>query len=264
MNDICNFIPPKNNPCNIEYYHFVYETNFKKLTQPFFRKNYYIYFVFKGEGVLKTCGKEYNLLPGTIFFTYPSQYYEIDGSDDFTFLYITFNGEGAGRLLEDFNVSADNCVYTGFGYLADFWMSSIRRINKVNANALTESVLLHSMSYIANNDYNSVKTADPFENVIEYINNNYNDSNISIMKVADMFFYSKKYLSSLFVKKTNTKFTEYINNLRIQHAKKLIGENVVSVKKLSAKCGYSDPMYFSKVFKKVTGKTPTEYIKECK
>ena len=73
--------------------------------------------------------------------------------------------------------------------------------------------------------------------------------------------YNKKYLSALFVKNKNVKFKEYLNSLRINRALELIGDPDLSVSEISEKCGFSDPYYFSKVFKKITGLTPTEYRK---
>ena len=264
MEDICNFIPPKNSNVNIEYFHFVYEASYRKLRQPFKNSNFYAHLAFKGSGVLKTEGKEFVLIPGTLFFTFPNQTFQIEGNNDFTYLYISFNGAGASKLLENFNINKENCVFRDFAHLLNFWMSSIRRISPSNSNALTESVLLHTLSYINGTGEHNLKNTDRFESIIEYINNNFSDPKISIGKLADMFFYSKKYLSSLFIKKTDVKFTDYLNSVRIQHGIKLIKENSYSVSEIALKCGFSDPLYFSKVFKKITNKTPTEFIKTSK
>ena len=84
---------------------------------------------------------------------------------------------------------------------------------------------------------------------------------MSIRKVADIFFYSEKYLSSLFKKKTEMKFSQYLNNLRVQHAINLLKKGETNISLISSKCGFTDQFYFSKVFKKNTDKTPSEYIK---
>ena len=261
MNDICNFIPPKNGHNNIEYYHFVYETEIKKFTQPIIRQNYYINIVFKGSGIMKVGGKEYRLVPGTLFFNFPFHPFRIECSNDFTFLYISFNGEGTQELLANFNVSTDNCTFNNFHNLSEFWMKAVRRINQTNAIALTESVLMYSLSYINEETGLNLQKSSRFESVLKYVNSNYKNQDISVMKVADMFFYNKKYLSSLFAKETGQKFTNYINTLRVQHAKTLLDSGVPSILEISAKCGFSDSHYFSKVFKKHTGMSPTQYIK---
>lgn len=261
MKDICNFIPPKNGHGGIEYFHFVYETEIKKFKQPLIRGNYYINLVFKGSGTVKISGCEEKLSPGTLFFTFPSTPFTIECDDDFTFLYISFNGEGSSALLESFDISHENCVFHNLENLTDFWMKAVRRINHLNANVLTESVLMYSLSFLPGSHSNASQSVSRFESVMEYLNTNYTDADLSVMKVADMFFYSKKYLSALFIKETGVKFTDYLNSLRITHAKEMIKGGETSVSLISAGCGFSDSYYFSKVFKKHTEMTPTQYIK---
>ena len=260
MEDICNFLPRKKSTGDIEYYHFVYEASFRKLQQPFFLSKYRAFLVFKGEGVFKTNSKEYKLVPGTLFFTFPKSSFELEGSGNFTYLYISFGGAGVNPLLENFNVSSENFIFEGFEHLTDFWMNSIRRINPSNATALTESVLLYTLSYIGNAD-NSPSESNRFESILNYIKENFTDPTLSVKKTADIYFYSEKYLSSLFKKNTGVKFTEYLNELRISYASTLMDEKKSSVSEIAIKCGFSDPLYFSKVFKKSIGVTPSEYIK---
>lgn len=50
-----------------------------------------------------------------------------------------------------------------------------------------------------------------------------------------------------------------MTNLRVTKAKELLEDETVSIKEVCYKVGYSDPNYFSKIFKKATGMTPTEY-----
>ena len=58
------------------------------------------------------------------------------------------------------------------------------------------------------------------------------------------------------------KFTAYLTNLRMEHAVKRIRDGDASVSRLAGECGFADPLYFSKVFKKHTGYTPSGYPKE--
>lgn len=259
MEDICNFLPKKNSSGNIEYYHFVYESNFRKLRQPFFSTKYGAYLVFKGCGVLKTKAMEHQLNPGTMFFTFPGISFELSGNTSFTYLYITFDGDGAKPLLDGFGISAENCIFEGMEQLSSFWMTSIRRVNSINAVTLTESVLLYSLSFIGDSE-KAEQSTSRFDSILVYVNENFSDPSLSVKKVADLFFYSEKYLSSLFVKNTGVKFTEYLNNLRVSHATAL-ADKKLSIAEISTRCGFSDPLYFSKVFKKITGKSPSEYIK---
>ncbi len=260
MNDICNFIPSKAYKSSINYYHFVYETNLRKFSQPFVRSNYYICLVFRGSAVLKVGTSETHIKKGTLFFTFPNQAYYIEASKDFTYLYISFNGEGVTDLLNSLNINIRNSVFENYEHLIEFWMSAIRRINSVNASTLTESTLMYSLSFISSQSNAPAK--DKFDSILDYISHNYTLKDISLKKIADIFFYNEKYLSSLFTKKTGVKFTNYINELRIKYAINLIENGEQNISSIAGKCGYTDQFYFSKIFKKVVQKTPTEYIKE--
>ena len=262
MKDICNTIPPQDRAQRIEYYHFVYEANLHTLAQPFLRPHLHAYLAFKGTATFKADGVSHRITPGTLFFTFPFQSHEFVEDKDFTYLYITFGGEDALRLLRRFNIRPENAVFENFGHLIDFWMSAIRRISPENAVTLTESVLLYTLSFIHDNGAGQNRLNAPrFDSILEYIGRNFADPELSIGKIADMFFYNEKYLSSLFIKNTGVKFTDYLTKMRIDHAVDLITNDRLSVAALAAKCGFSDPMYFSKVFKKHTGYTPSKYPK---
>ncbi len=263
MEDICNFIPPKKYDNSICYYHFVHETNIKRHRQPFFHSNFYAILVFKGSADLTMNNTTTPIKRGTLFFVYPYHSYTIKNYKDFSYMYISFNGIAAEPLLTNFNITAKNLIFENFDNVIDFWINAIRRVNPVNANTLTESVLMYTLSFIiSNNKSSSNAQKDKFDSILDYINYNYASRDMSIKKVAEIFFYNEKYISSLFVKKTGTKFTDYINKLRIEYAIRLIHNGEANISDISYKCGYSDPFYFSKVFKKITDKSPTAYIKK--
>ena len=264
MKDICNFLPSGVGGKSIEYFLFVSEADLKSLSQPFVHPNFYAHLVFRGSAKLKFFDRQIEITPGTLFFTFPYQSFELEGTDDFSYLYISFNGPDALSLLENINISKDNNVYYGFENMNEFWMSSIRRINQFNASTLTESVFLYTLSFIDGTKSVKEDTNDRFESILRYIDNNFTNPTLTLLKISDIFFYNKKYLSALFVKNKNVKFKEYLNTLRINRALEMIGDTDLSVTEISKKCGYADPLYFSKVFKKTTGVTPTEYRKsEC-
>lgn len=70
---------------------------------------------------------------------------------------------------------------------------------------------------------------------------------------------SPYYFSKLFKEEMKENFVEYVTRIRIEHAQKLLRQPEYSIKEICVICGYSDPNYFSRIFKKVTGVTPTEF-----
>ncbi|MBQ9785552.1 MAG: helix-turn-helix transcriptional regulator [Clostridia bacterium] len=262
---ICRFMPAKGYTGNIKTIHFVYETEFQKLKQPFLHAIWYAHLVTSGTATLKMNNRDYALTAGTLFFTFPAIPCEIEGSADFKYFYVSFMGSGAGPLLEQTEITPTSPVYPEFGHLIDFWTRSIVRVNQQNANLLAESVLLHTLSYV-NGSHNVTPLKDNrenlFEMIVDYIDNHYEDHDLSLKKLSDIFSYTEKYLSRLFHSKMNTHFSAYVTNLRIQRAHGLIEKNMTSITQISSLCGFDDPLYFSKVFKRCVGYSPSDYIKQ--
>lgn len=91
-----------------------------------------------------------------------------------------------------------------------------------------------------------------------YIDENYS-KDISLDDVSRILDISPYYFSKLFKEETGENFIEYLTNIRIEKAKKLLQNREISIKNICADTGYSDPNYFSRIFKKQVGITPTEY-----
>jgi two-component system response regulator YesN len=95
--------------------------------------------------------------------------------------------------------------------------------------------------------------------VQEYISENL-DKRLTLNEVSAVFHLSPGYLSSLFAKHTNMGFVEYITKLRIEAAKNLLLSGNEKMYEIAQKLGFENALYFSKVFKKVVGVSPMQYI----
>lgn len=82
---------------------------------------------------------------------------------------------------------------------------------------------------------------------------------ISLDDVSRIVDISPYYFSKLFKEETGENFIEYLTNIRIEKAKQLLSNKEISIKSICVATGYSDPNYFSRIFKKQVGITPTEY-----
>lgn len=96
-------------------------------------------------------------------------------------------------------------------------------------------------------------------NVQEYIKRNL-DSKLSLNQVADMFNFSPNYLSHLFAKTAKVNFVEYVTETKITAAKEMMQRGEGRIYEISQRLGYESAFYFSKVFKKVEGVSPREYM----
>lgn len=97
--------------------------------------------------------------------------------------------------------------------------------------------------------------------MIDYINSHYMED-ISTQTLADLCSINANYAGQLFKQKMNQTFSSYLSNLRIQKAEKLLTDTDMPIALVAASVGYQDYFYFAKVFKKLTGSTPSSYRHE--
>lgn len=91
-----------------------------------------------------------------------------------------------------------------------------------------------------------------------FIEDHYRED-ISLQDVAGAMNYSDAYFCKLFKQCFDKSFIVYLSEFRVEKAKKMLEDIVISVRDISAEVGYRDSNYFAKVFKRVTGVTPSEY-----
>jgi Response regulator containing CheY-like receiver domain and AraC-type DNA-binding domain len=100
-------------------------------------------------------------------------------------------------------------------------------------------------------------------NVKKYINDHIEEK-LTLNKVAELFNISPNYLSVLFSKYNDIGFTDYINQSKIDTAKKLMTDSALKIYEISDILGFESAFYFSRVFKKVTGVSPRDFINQIK
>ena len=103
-------------------------------------------------------------------------------------------------------------------------------------------------------------TVTAFDEILGYVDRHFSDRALSLSLLAKRFSYTEKYLSVLFKKQMQIGFNDYLNRLRIQHAHVLIETGYGSIAEIAYACGYSDPSYFSRIYKKKTGLSPSKML----
>jgi two-component system response regulator YesN len=104
----------------------------------------------------------------------------------------------------------------------------------------------------------NVKNAETLSQVLRYIRENYAQP-ITLDEVARSVFLSPFYFSHLFMDELGITFMEYLTRVRMEEAKKMLGDKALSMQAIAESVGYDDASYFSKVFKKNVGVTPNKY-----
>ena len=95
--------------------------------------------------------------------------------------------------------------------------------------------------------------------VMHYIEENYGDEDLSLNQVAAHVNFSPNHLSTIFSQQTDQTFIKYLTDYRMSKAKELLRCTGDKSSVISMKVGYKDPHYFSYLFKKTQGMTPTQY-----
>ena len=107
------------------------------------------------------------------------------------------------------------------------------------------------------------KSNDIVESAQKYIDDNFS-KDISLDDISRMMNLSPYYFSKLFKEKTGENYVEYLTRIRIERAKEMLKSPDKTMKEICSEVGYSDPNYFSRIFKKVVGLPPTEYRETVK
>lgn len=97
---------------------------------------------------------------------------------------------------------------------------------------------------------------------LDYIQNNYMDPDLSLNSICSYLSISTSHFSTVFKEMTGETFMEVLIRTRMQKAKELLENTTLKNYEIAEKVGFSDPHYFGISFKKMTGKTPTEYARE--
>lgn len=96
--------------------------------------------------------------------------------------------------------------------------------------------------------------------VLPYMDAHYLDP-ISLSHIAEACYVNKYHLSHVFTEHFGMSVGQYIRSKRLELAKKQIRETTLPIQDIAGQCGFPDPAYFNRLFKKATGQTPMEYRK---
>lgn len=105
------------------------------------------------------------------------------------------------------------------------------------------------------------KTRSFVARALDFVQDHYSDSDLDLDMVCSSLGVSAAYFSTVFKKETGSTFINYLTDYRMKEAIRLIDEEDEKTYIIAGKVGYTDPNYFSYVFKKKYGMSPTKYRK---
>jgi two-component system response regulator YesN len=158
----------------------------------------------------------------------------------------------AGRLLLELNVQREGLAERESELMATvFQQETLAELRE-----LVEGYLLQACERIG--EKRSGKSKNVIERVHKLIEQRYAE-NLQVKDIAEAVFLSVTYLCLLFKQETGETINEYMTKVRVEKAKELLREPGSKFYEVCYAVGYSDPSYFSKIFKKYTGFTPSSY-----
>lgn len=266
IENICLFTPQKQKAINedLGIINMIYEKNLDKNNKFVIGAIFQLCVVVDGEGIFSTLNKTYSLKRGDVFCIFPSVPYYVSNANNLKFMYVKFSSTYAYSLFDSLKITKNNCYYENCENLVKIWeLAFDGNLTKVELTA-TGLVFL-TLTNLQPQDLKS--TAKPtqetkIQNILNIINDNYCNSDFNLSTLAEMCFYNKKYLSDLFKARFKIPFNTYLTHLRIENASKLIASGFTSIKEIAQLSGFSDPLYFSKVFKKYNYNSPAYYIRK--
>lgn len=235
------------------------------------RNEYILHFISDGRGIFTCGGQTWHLSRGDVFLIKPDTevYYEADGSNPWSYLWVGFNGIKAPAYLSYAGLEGDTvtcrCENTPLIFTYIQQMIICRQLTYSN-ELKREAALLHILSALIDEYRVTLPKEERYdypykiyvEQAIDYIQRNYK-SNVKINDIASYIGIDRSYLTNIFKNAMNVSPQEYLMRYRMEQAEVLLARTEKKIGEIAWSVGYSDPLTFSKMFKKYKGVSPTEF-----
>lgn len=227
------------------------------------RDHFLLHYVVSGSGVYTLGGQSYAIRAGQIFLAWPNTLirYCADEADPWEYYWLGFTGPDAAALIAQSGLRPDAPVRTiGFGRSLQRYITAIYDARGQSAWNRTQMLgyAYLVLGKLVEGHEESVSPADVVDKAAEYISNNYT-SQITVDDVAASAGVSRSWLYRGFQRRFGKSPLAYLEDLRLQYAQQLLTGTALRVSEIAYSVGYLDALYFSKVFSRRTGLSPTAY-----
>lgn len=239
----------------------------KKQVGPWQLQRYVVHYILSGEGFYFYNHQKITIKKGNIFAIVPNKTvaYMQNPENPWVSIWFEFSGSECMNLFKSVGLNENNLVYTVQNQelfeelFLDLMHNSIN--NKDSNGYITLSKIYEIFGkWKEENSFNENKKIkdDLFNNIVDYIHLNYS-YDISSSSIAKLFFISPQYLAKIFNKHIGMPPATYISTVRLKHAAQMLINTNLPIKSISESVGFSNPYYFSSVFKKTYLYSPKRY-----
>lgn len=234
---------------------------------PILRNGYLIHYVLSGSGIYKARGNIFRLKEGDAFLICPGEliYYEADLHTPWTYTWIGMQGIKIKGYLERTSLPDRLTVHFGRDAQLRRCHEKMAEADKLadNRDLIMNSILYEYLYLIAEKFPNEQYTpaainTNHVEEALRYIEDHYCDP-ITIQDLADHLGLNRSYLHRIFKSVTGSSIQSYLLDYRMRQACILLKTTSLSVRVVAHSVSYIDPLYFSRIFHKKMGVSPSEY-----
>lgn len=227
------------------------------------RDHYLLHYVVSGSGTYTLGGQSYDVHAGQIFLAWPNTLirYCADETDPWEYYWLGVTGPDAAALIAQSGLRPDAPVRTiGFGRSFQRYITAIYDARGQSAWNRTQMLgyayLL--LGKLIEGREEPASPSDMVDKAAEFISNNYTGQ-ITIDDVAAYAGVSRSWLYRGFQRRFGCSPLAYLEDIRLQYAEQLLTATPLRVSEIAYSVGYADALYFSRVFSRRTGLSPTAY-----
>lgn len=231
-------------------------------------KEFQINYITEGEGILETKHGKFNLKKGSVFITFPGVWHRYKPlvKTGWTENYIGFNGSIANQIVSKPQFSPKNPVFN-FGIKEEFLDTYLKIFDLVEkeqpgfqqiASGMIIKMLGYIVSFEKQKGFSGKRIVQVIENIRFDMRQNIGKV-FDLQEVAQKYNFSYSFFRKMFKKYTGVSPGQYHLQLRIMRAKELLVSTDKSIKEISYELGFQSIFYFSNMFKKKTGDTPSNF-----
>ena len=224
------------------------------------RSDYHILLINSGMCEVLHKDKLYTLTAGNLVIYAPGEEQKYTFKSEGTSLWCHFTGKIVEELLNSCCISSGVYFLNPSKTIFESYSDLIQRFHQPGREQYANASLLELIYSICDavNCSDKKENSDLISPILTYINANYNKQ-ITLDKLAEKSGYSKSRFSHIFSEITGTTPIKYQNDIRLKVSCELLQSTELTVADIAFRCGFNDPLYYSKIFKKKYNLTPTEY-----
>jgi len=254
--NICKFSTPSL-PEGLTVFHFVLETNSDTMRCESTLPRHRMLLCLSGEGEAVIGDSALALRAGSLLFVFDGERFRIARESELSYMYIDFSGARGDTLLRRFGIDRVNSLFDGMEGLLPLWSESLARASSETVDLAAESTLLLTFSRL----FGSVSERSGLVGrIVQLTEEHFADPGLGVSALAAELSYNPKYLSHAFKERMGIGYAEYLRSVRIRYAISLFDRGLDSVKNVALLSGFTDPLYFSSIFRRAVGLSPKEYV----